>query len=55
MKGMFVVQAPPLTSNGSIADSQELLWGWLHHLTEGIVAGEHLNREEAIALTQIQG
>lgn len=55
MKGMFVVQAPPLTPSGSIVDSEELLREWLHYLTERIIAGEHLSREEAIALTQIQG
>lgn len=50
-----MVQAPPLTSKGSIADSEESIQGWLHQLTERIIAGEHLSREEAIALTQIQG
>ncbi len=49
-----MVQALPLTSN-AIADSQLFLKQWLHHLSERIIAGEQIGREEATALTQIQG
>ena len=52
-KGLNVVQAPPLISNAT--DSEASLRPWLHHLSERIIAGEQIGREEALALTQIQG
>lgn len=50
-----MVQAPPLTSDSSVADFEASLPEWLHYLAERIIAGEQLSREEAIALTQIEG
>ena len=55
-----MVQAPMSTSNEQLIanlprKSQESLREWLDQLTERIIAGERIGREEAIALTQIQG
>lgn len=49
-----------LTSNNSVVDEDALnaeqpLQEWLQRLTEEIIAGKRLSREEAIALTKIQG
>jgi biotin synthase len=58
--GLSVVQAPMSTSNEQLIanlprNSQESLREWLDQLTERIIAGERISREEAIALTQIEG
>jgi biotin synthase len=55
-----VVQAPLSTScNPPIAnspgESETPLREWLNHLAKRIIAGDRINREEAIALTQIEG
>ena len=55
-----MVQAPSLTScNPPIAnspgESQTPVREWLNHLADRIIAGDRINREEAIALTQIEG
>jgi biotin synthase len=66
--GFSVVQAPMSTSIEQLVatnprESQESLGfaqgqalrDWLFNLTERIIAGERIGREEAIALTQIEG
>jgi biotin synthase len=55
-----VVQAPLSTScNSPIAnspgESETSLREWLNHLAEQIIAGDRINREQALALTQIEG
>jgi biotin synthase len=55
-----VVQAPSLTSynatNPTASSEASLpLQQWLDQLVERIIAGDRLNREEAIALTRIEG
>jgi biotin synthase len=61
IKRTTVVQAP-LSSAGHLSrtrekagESQVSLNKWLQDLTERIIKGDRLNREEAIALTQIEG
>lgn len=53
-------ETPLLTSNNSVVDEDALnveqpLREWLQGLTEEIIAGKRLSREEAIALTKIEG
>lgn len=62
IKGVTVVQAPlssvgqALNSQTQVGDAQlASLKQWLQSLTERIMAGDRINREEAIALTQIEG
>jgi biotin synthase len=60
IRGQSVVQAPLSTSfHSPIADfsgeSEQQLQAWLNNLAEQIIAGGSLSREEAIALTQIEG
>jgi len=55
-----VVQAPlatpPAGSNiGQVSEAGQSLAAWLNDLAEAIIAGKRLNRDEAIALTQIEG
>jgi biotin synthase len=55
-----VVQSPSFTScdplnTDTTCESEILVREWLHSLTQRIIAGDRLNREEAIALTQIEG
>lgn len=55
-----MVQSPSLTScdplnTDTTCESEILVREWLHSLTQRIIAGDRLNREEAIALTQIEG
>jgi len=55
-----VVQSPSLIScdplnTDTICESEILVREWLHSLTQRIIAGDRINREEAIALTQIEG
>jgi biotin synthase len=55
-----VRETPLLTSNNSVVDEDALnveqpLSEWLQGLTEEIIAGKRLSREEAIALTKIEG
>jgi biotin synthase len=55
-----VIETPLLTSNNSVVDEDALnveqpLSEWLQGLTEEIIAGKRLSREEAIALTKIEG
>lgn len=49
-----MVQALP--SNSEIVNlSADRLQAWLENLAQDVIAGKRLNREEALALTQIQG
>lgn len=55
-----MIETPLLTSNNSVVDEDALnveqpLSEWLQGLTEEIIAGKRLSREEAIALTKIEG
>ncbi len=55
-----MVQSPSFTScdplnTDTTCESEILVREWLHSLTQRIIAGDRLNREEAIALTQIEG
>jgi biotin synthase len=55
-----VVQSPSFTScdplnTDTTCESEILVREWLHSLAQRIIAGDRLNREEAIALTQIEG
>ncbi len=55
-----MVQAPLSTSCNPLSadspsESTTLLREWLNQLAERIIAGDRLNREEALALTQIEG
>lgn len=55
-----MVQSPLSTScNPPIAnfpgESETSLRAWLNHIADRIIAGDRLNREEALALTQIEG
>lgn len=55
-----MVQSPSLTScdplnTDTTCESEILVREWLHSLTQRIIAGDRLNREDAVALTQIEG
>lgn len=55
-----MVQSPMSTSSEQLVanrpnESQESLQQWLDTLTKRIIAGEQIGKEEAIALTQIEG
>ncbi len=55
-----MVQSPSFTScdplnTDTTCESEILVREWLHSLAQRIIAGDRLNREEAIALTQIEG
>lgn len=56
-----MVQAPWSTATHlpktyqTVGETQVSLKEWLHKLTDRIVAGEQLSRDEALALTQIEG
>ena len=55
-----MVQSPSLIScdplnTDTTCESEILVREWLHSLTQRIIAGDRINREEAIALTQIEG
>ena len=56
IRGSNVVQAPLSPSLPQInSDAAQPLKQWLTRLAERIIAGERLNRDQAIALTEIQG
>lgn len=60
IRGSSVVQSPLLTSyNRALADSpseSELsVREWVNQIALRVIAGDRLNREEALALTQIEG
>lgn len=55
-----MVQAPSLTSSNSPnadlpSESTTSLREWLNQLAERLIAGDRLNRDEALALTEIEG
>lgn len=50
-----LLNSSPTLATDSVKSCQTSLREWLDYLVEKIIAGERINREEAIALTEIQG